>query len=223
MYKLAPSLLAANFAILGQQIKQIENAGAHYIHLDVMDGMFVPNISFGIPVIKSLRKTTPMTFDVHLMIAKPERYVEAFVNAGADIINVHVEACDDLKDTIRLIKNLNKRAAVTIKPSTPPEAVFDVLGDVEMVLVMSVEPGFGAQGFIPETLKNAEKLATYIANNKLLVDIEMDGGIYLNNVTEALDAGVNVVVAGTAVFGAENPGEAVREFYSVFKEYGAKK
>lgn len=223
MYKLAPSLLAANFAILGQQIKQIENAGAHYIHLDVMDGMFVPNISFGIPVIKSLRKTTPMTFDVHLMIAKPERYVEAFVNAGADIINVHVEACDDLKDTIRLIKNLNKRAAVTIKPSTPPETVFDVLGDVEMVLVMSVEPGFGAQGFIPETLKNAEKLATYIANNKLLVDIEMDGGIYLNNVTEALDAGVNVVVAGTAVFGAENPGEAVREFYSVFKEYGAKK
>ncbi len=222
MIKLAPSLLAADFSILGKEIRKIERAGAHYLHLDIMDGHFVPNISFGIPVVKSIRNVTNMTFDVHLMICEPIKYIEAFADAGADIINIHVEACDNIKESIAKIKSLNKRAAVTIKPMTDLEKVYDIIEDIDMVLVMSVEPGFGGQGIIPETLKKAEVLANYISNNKLLTEIEMDGGIYLSNVKDVLNAGVNVVVAGSAVFGVDDVESCVKEFYQVFKEYGTK-
>ncbi len=219
MFKLAPSILSADFARLGEEVKIVEEAGAHYIHIDVMDGHFVPNISIGLPVVKSLRKITDMTLDVHLMIAEPERYIEDFAEMGADIINVHVEACKDAKKIIERIKSLDKRAALTIKPSTPIESVYDYLGELDMVLIMSVEPGFGGQEFNPDALKKASKLSDFIEKNNLLTEIEMDGGIYLSNVNEVLESGVNVIVAGSAVFGSKNPSEAVKSFYSTFRNF----
>jgi len=219
MYKLSPSLLAADFSRLGEDVRTVAEAGAHYIHIDVMDGHFVPNISFGVPVISSLRKASDIIFDVHLMISRPERYIPKFAESGADIINFHVEADVDIRSGIKLIHSLNKRAALTIKPATPAEAVYDYLPDIDMVLIMSVEPGYGGQAIIPETLRKSEKLARFISENRLDVDIEMDGGIYLENVEEVLSAGVNVVVAGTSVFGADSPSAAVKEFYEVFERF----
>lgn len=219
MNKLAPSMLAADFAILGEELKIIGDAGAHYLHIDVMDGIFVNNISFGIPVITSVRKVSGLVFDVHLMITNPERYVAAFAEAGADIINVHVEACSDLRDTIAKIKALNKKAAVTISPDTSHDAVLGVLEEVDMVLVMSVYPGFGGQGFIPGALKKAEAIAKAAACRNIPLDIQMDGGITLNNVRDVLNAGVNVIVAGSSVFGATDKTAAVKSFYEVFKEF----
>lgn len=220
MRKLAPSLLAADFSRLKDEIRKIERAGAHYLHLDVMDGHFVPNISFGIPVIQSIREVTNMTFDVHLMIENPDRYIEAFAGAGADIINVHIEACQNIKETIAKIKSADKRAAVTVSPATDISRVYDVLAELDMVLIMSVEPGFGGQEILPHIFKKAEKLANHIANEKLLVDIEMDGGIDLHNVRDVLSSGVKVVVVGSAIFKAEDPSQAVKDFYEVFRESG---
>ena len=216
MYKLAPSLLAADFKNLERDISCVERAGAHYLHLDVMDGVFVNNISFGVPVIKSIRGCTGLPFDVHLMITDPIRYIEAFAEAGADIINVHAEACSDLKAAFNKIKSFGKKTAVTLKPDTDLQTIYDALPDADMVLLMSVEPGFGGQKLMPHTLKKAEKLANYIAVNGYKTDIEMDGGIYLSNAREVISAGVNVIVAGSSVFGAEDIERAVRDFYAVF-------
>ncbi|MCL2699682.1 MAG: ribulose-phosphate 3-epimerase [Defluviitaleaceae bacterium] len=219
MYKLSPSLLAADFTRLGGEVQTAARAGAHYIHIDVMDGHFVPNITIGAPVVKSLRKASDIVFDVHLMISEPLRYIRDFAEAGADIINFHVEIDADIREGLRLIRGLGKRAALTIKPATPAEAVYDYLPDIDMILVMSVEPGKGGQALIPETLRKAERLAKVISDNRLDTDIEMDGGIYLENVTEALSAGVNVIVAGTSVFRADDPVAAVKEFYKIFEDF----
>ncbi len=218
MIKLSPSILAADFANLERDLKEIENAGAHYVHIDVMDGMFVPNISFGIPVIKSIRKVTDMTFDVHLMIEKPERYFKNFADAGADIINFHVEATEDIKGCIDEIRNLGLKPAITFKPNTDITPYLEYLHLVDMVLVMSVEPGFGGQSLIPHTLSKVEKLSDYIHENNLNVEIEIDGGVTLENIDNVLNAGANVIVAGSSVFDGKATANNVELFYDKFKE-----
>jgi len=220
VFKLAPSILAADFAVLGESIQTVEQAGVHYIHFDVMDGMFVPNLSFGIPVLKGIRNHTSLPFDVHLMIMDPIRYLERFAQAGADILNVHLEAAQNIQECIGLIHSLHKKAAVTIKPDTPVEDVFPFAETVDMILLMSVEPGFGGQAFIHDALRKSEILADFIQKHGLSVDLEMDGGIDLHNLRSVLDAGVNVIVAGSAVF-KPKPSEtiyAVKEFLKIFHE-----
>jgi len=218
-YKLAPSMLAADFKYLARDVEAVAAAGAHYLHIDVMDGMFVNNISFGLPVIKSIREASGLVFDVHLMIVEPSRYIEAFAEAGADIINVHVEASPHPVEDLKKIRSLNKIPAMTVKPDTPVEAVYEYLPDMDMVLLMSVEPGFGGQAFLPHTLKKAETLANYIAVNNLRTDIEMDGGIGINNIRDVLSAGVNVIVAGSSVFKTKDVYGGVRAFYQIFNEF----
>lgn len=215
---LSPSLLAADFTKLGQQLKQIEKGGAEYIHLDVMDGIFVPNISFGIPVIQSIRKDSNLVFDVHLMITEPERYVEAFYKAGADIINFHVEATKNVALTLSKIKSLGAKTGITIKPNTPVSEIVPYLEEVDMVLIMTVEPGFGGQKFMPEKMEKVKELVKIRQQKNLSFDIEIDGGVNRNNIREILDAGVNIVVAGSAVFGAEDVEKSTREFLSILQE-----
>lgn len=197
---LAPSILSADFNVLGEQIQTVAKVGAQYIHVDVMDGIFVPSISYGMPVIKSVRKSTDAVFDVHLMITEPVRYIRDFVDSGADIITVHVEACKDIDETIRDIKACGVRAAVAINPETPVDKIMPYLDDIDMALVMSVHPGFGGQKFIPDVLDKVRIIRSYYRDNNMDKDIEIDGGINFDNLPEVLEAGANVIVAGSSVY-----------------------
>jgi len=197
---LAPSILSADFKKLEEQIESVVNAGAQYIHIDVMDGIFVPSISYGMPVIKSIRSATDAVFDVHLMITEPARYIKDFVDSGADIITVHVEACRDISETIKSIKSCGVKAGLAVNPETPVDRIQPFLDDIDMALIMSVHPGFGGQKFIPDVLDKVGIIRSYYDNNGMNTDIEIDGGINCDNVTLALDAGANVIVAGSAVY-----------------------
>lgn len=200
MIKIAPSILSADFSRLGEHIKELEECGADMIHIDVMDGMFVPNISFGIPIIKSIRKLTKLTFDVHLMIEDPSRYVEDFVNAGADIITVHYEADRHIDRTINYIKSFGVKAAVALNPATPVESIKYLISNVDMVLIMSVNPGFGGQKYIEyctDKIKEVRALADKFNKNLM---IQVDGGIDETNISKVVSSGADVIVAGSAIF-----------------------
>lgn len=219
-YKLAPSILAADFTRLGEQVRAVDEAGAQYIHLDVMDGAFVPSISFGMPVIKSLREITDKVFDVHMMVEEPGRYVEDICRCGADLITVHAEACTHLDRVVNQIKEGGMRAGVAVNPATPLSVLDPILGELDMVLIMTVNPGFGGQKFIPYTMEKIRSLRRILTERGLAADIQVDGGISSANVREVLEAGANVFVAGSAVFG-EDPGARTREFLDIFGEYEA--
>ncbi len=208
---LSPSLLSADFANLGSHVSLIDRAGAQYVHIDVMDGMFVPSISMGLPVIRSIRSVSDRIFDVHLMIQEPDRYIDDFVKAGADIITVHAEACVHLDRTIQKIKEKGILAGVALNPATPLNALEYVIGEVDMILIMTVNPGFGGQKLIPYTIQKIRDLRSMLDLRNLKTDIEADGGVTLENLAEVLHAGANIVVAGSAVFGGDVE-ENVRKF-----------
>lgn len=197
---LSPSILSADFWKLGEDIKAVEQAGVPYLHIDVMDGLFVPSISYGMPVLQCIRPHTELFLDVHLMIQEPERYVEEFAACGADLVNFHIEATQDVKGTIELIRGTGKKVGITIKPGTSVDELLPYLELVDMVLIMTVEPGFGGQKLIPECLDKVKELRRIVEEKGLSLDIEVDGGISADNVELALTAGANVIVAGSAVF-----------------------
>lgn len=197
---LAPSILAADFWKLGEQIREVEKAGVKYLHIDVMDGVFVPAISYGMPIIASIREKTSLFFDVHLMIDKPERYVETFAELGADLLNFHLEATDNAAGVIEQIRRIGKKVGITIKPGTPVSALEPYLELVDMVLVMTVEPGFGGQVWMPECLDKVREVRRIVTEKNLKTDIEVDGGINFDNIHSAVAAGANIVVSGTSVF-----------------------
>ena len=219
MNKLSPSILSADFTELGSEIRLCEQNNVPYLHIDVMDGMFVPNISIGVPVVKSIRKITDLVLDVHLMIVEPRRYIEAFANAGADIINIHYEstAKENILPTLKSIRELGKSPALTIKPKTSYKEVIEYAPYVDMFLVMSVEPGFGGQSFIESTLDNVRGLYNYKEQNNLKYDIEIDGGVGTSNLQKVLDAGANVIVAGSAIFGKKDKAAEINKFLSIME------
>ena len=200
MYQLCPSILSADFNRLGEQIKALEKEGVEYLHIDVMDGDFVPNITFGMPVIKSIRKESKMFFDVHLMVMAPERYIQDFVDCGADSITIHAEACEDLERTIEAIRDAGVKVGISIKPATPVNDISHLLEDVDMVLVMTVQPGFGGQKYIPECTEKIQELRELIESEKLNVDIQVDGGINEDTLETVMKAGANLLVMGSGVF-----------------------
>ena len=198
--KISPSILSADFSILGDEIKSLEKAGADLIHVDVMDGHFVPNITMGPPIIKMVRKCTKLPFDVHLMISPVEKYIKAFAEAGADIITIHPEATDNLKRAVSTIKSLGKKAGVSLNPKTPISALMDVINDIDLILIMSVNPGFAGQSFMGEVLPKVTELRKMINDKKLKIDIEIDGGINFETAPLAVKAGANILVSGTTIF-----------------------
>ena len=217
-YVLSPSILSADFNMRGEEMRKTEKNGAGYIHFDVMDGLFVPSISFGIPVLASIHNATEQVMDVHLMIQEPIRYIEEFHKAGADIVTIHLEACEDVKATLDKIHACDMKAGLSICPETEAEAIEPYLADVDMILVMSVHPGFGGQKFIPESLDKIRKVRGILEQQELSVDIQVDGGVHLGNVREVLDAGANVIVAGSAVFKGD-AGQNTKEFMEILKDY----
>ncbi len=211
---LSPSILSADFTKLGEEIETIDNAGAEYIHVDVMDGMFVPSISYGMPVIKSIRKSTGKVFDVHFMISEPIRYIADFAASGADMITVHVEACSDVVATIEKIREYKLKVGITLNPDTPVSAIKPYLNRVDMVLIMSVNPGFGGQKFITSSVDKIKEVKRLRDELNLSYDIEVDGGINIDNLATVLEAGANVIVAGSAIFRGD-AAENVKKFKSI--------
>lgn len=211
MFEIAPSILSADFARLADEIKAVEEGGATVLHVDVMDGHFVPNITIGLPVVRSLRKATQVTIDCHLMITEPGVYAEQFVNAGADMVSVHVEADAHLHRTLTSIRKAGGKAGVAINPATPLVALEEALPFADFVLVMSVNPGFGGQAFIPTAIDKVRRLRQMIESRGLETRIEIDGGIDAENILDVVEAGAEILVAGSAIYGKPSPGEAVRE------------
>ena len=213
---LSPSILSADFTILGDELKTIDEAGSEYIHIDVMDGIFVPSISYGMPVIKSIRKATKKVFDVHLMITEPERYINEFVESGADIITFHVEATKDPDEVIDMIHEKGLKAGISVKPKTPLEAIEPYLEKIDMLLIMSVEPGFGGQAYIEGSTEKIRAAREMVKAHGLNTDIQVDGGINLQNLPEVLEAGANIIVAGSSVFKGDVAGN-VKAFLDIMK------
>jgi ribulose-phosphate 3-epimerase len=211
MHKIAPSILSADFARLGEEVRSMEQAGADLIHFDVMDGHFVPNLSFGIPVLESVRKITRLPLDVHLMIEEPTRYVEQFVRAGANSISVHAEVCEDIPAIAHRMHQLGIRAAIAINPETEPTRVLDAAAHLDMILVMSVHPGFGGQGFIPESVSKVGTIRRELDRHGLDIDVEIDGGIKVENIGLVARAGANVFVSGSGIFGHRDYAEIIRQ------------
>lgn len=220
--KLSPSVLSADFMKLGEEVRILEENGIEYLHLDVMDGIFVPNISVGMPVIKSLRKYTNMVIDAHFMIDKPERYIDEFINLGCDIINFHFEATSKHIEIIEKVKKANKKVGMTIKPNTDYKELLPFIKDLDLVLVMGVEPGFGGQSLIKDCVQKVHKLRQYIDENKLICELQLDGGVKLSNVRDVIEAGASLIVVGSDIFekaSSIEKGNIIKEYNSIFEEY----